>query len=227
MIGQPQLWADAVRRHLEATDGHVAVRASLAMALSLAGSQDEAIAVADGLIATAESTRNPHSLSQALLTIGVLCRVTDPPRAMETLGQSLEVARASGNQFNESHIAVVLSQLETLYGAPEAAFDYLTLAIGNYLDTGNIGTSRSPLAILAALLDRLGHYEPAAIIADFAADPVAVMAFPQITATIAHLREVLGDDRYESRAGSGRAKTNAAMAAFAFEQIDLARAQLS
>jgi hypothetical protein len=47
----------------------------------------------------------------------------------------------------------VLSQLETLYGATEAASDYVMLAIRNYLDSGNMGTSRSPLAILAALLD--------------------------------------------------------------------------
>ena len=184
------------------------------------------MAVTDGLIAAAEATRNPHSLSQALLAIGLPSAYTDPPRAMEALRQALEIAQASGNRFNESHIAVVLSQLEALHGAPEAAFDYLTLAIRNYLDTGNIATSRSPLAILAALLDRLGHYEPAATIADFAADPVARMAFPEITTTIAHLREVLGDDRYESLAQAGRAMTNAAMAAYAFEQIDLARAQL-
>jgi hypothetical protein len=227
MMGQPELWADLIRRHLEWTDGHVAVRASLAIALTLAGSQDEAIAVADGLIATAESTQNPHSLSQALLAIGMTLRVTDPPRAMETLGRSLEIAQASGNQFNESHIAVVLSALETLHGAPEAAFDYITLAIRNYLDTGNIGTSRSPLATLAALLDRLGHYEPAATVADFAANPVARMAFPQITTTIAHLREVLGDERYESLARAGQAMTNAEMATYAFEQIDQARAQLT
>ena len=77
------------------------------------------------------------------------------------------------------------------------------------------------------LLDRLGHYEPAATIADFAANPLTRMAFPEITTTIAHLREVLGDDRYESLAQAGQAMTNAAMATYAFEQIDLARAQLS
>ena len=53
------------------------------------------------------------------------------------------------------------------------------------------------------------------------------MAFPEITTTIAHLREVLGDERYESLARAGQAMTNAEMAAYAFEQIDLARAQLS
>ena len=115
---------------------------------------------------------NPHSLSQALLAIGLTFRVRrSTERQWRLSGESLEIAQDSGNQFNESHIAVVLSQLEALHGAPEAAFDYLTLAIRNYLDTGNIGTSRSPLAILAALLDRLGHYEPAATVADFAANP--------------------------------------------------------
>ena len=38
---------------------------------------------------------------------------------------------------------------------------------------------------------------------------------------------MLGDERYESLAQVGRAMTNAAMANYAFEQIDLARAQLS
>ena len=92
---------------------------------------------------------------------------------------------------------------------------------GNYLDSGNIATSRSPLAILAGLLGRLGHYEPAATIADFADDPLTRMAFPEITTTIAHLREVLGDERYDSLAQTGRSMTNAAMAAYALEQIEL------
>ena len=55
------------------------VRASLAMALTLAGAQDEAIALTDGLVATAESTQNPYSLSQALLAVGLTFRDTDPP----------------------------------------------------------------------------------------------------------------------------------------------------
>ena len=105
--------------------------------------------------------------------------------------------------------------------------EHLALAIGNYLDSGNIATSRSPLAILAALLDRLGHLEPAAAIAAFAANPLTRLAFPEVTATTAHLRETLGDDRYESLAAVGQAMSNAAMAAYAFEQIDRARAALS
>ena len=68
---------------------------------------------------------------------------------------------------------------------------------------------------------------PAATIADFADDPLSRMAFSEITTTIVHLREVLGDDRYESLAQVGSAMTNAAMANYALEQIDLARAKLN
>ena len=53
------------------------------------------------------------------------------------------------------------------------------------------------------------------------------MAFPEIPTTIAYLREVLGDERYESLARAGQAMTNAEMATYAFDQIDQARAQLS
>jgi hypothetical protein len=51
--------------------------------------------------------------------------------------------------------------------------------------------------------------------------------FPEITPTVADLREVLDDERYESIARVGRAMTNAAMSNYAVEQIDLARPQLS
>ena len=72
----------------------------------------------------------------------------------------------------------------------------------------------------------MGHLDAAATIAEFAANPLTRMAFPEVIATITHLRQVLGEDRYESLAQTGRAMSNAAMAAYAFEQIDQARAEL-
>ena len=227
-VGQPERWAEVARRQLEHTDDrHGNTRAVLAIALALSGASDEAITLTDGLIETAEASHNPFSLSQVLLAVGLAHRNGDLATALGALKRALEVARDSGNRFYESHISVVLSDLEARHGSPEAAFDHLTLAIRNYLETGNIATSRSPLAILAGLLCQLGHYEPAATIADFAANPLTRMAFPEITATIDHLREVLGDDHYDSLGRTGQAMTNSAMANYAFEQIELARAQLS
>ena len=88
-------------------------------------------------------------------------------------------------------------------------------------------TIRVPLAVLAALFDRLGRYEPAATIAGFALSPLAAAAVPEITTAIAHLRDVLGDQTYESLARKGETMTTAAMATYAYDQIDQARAELN
>jgi predicted ATPase len=226
-VGRPERWADACRVELEhADDSHGYTRASLAMALALGGAVIDAKTALRGVVAIAESTQNPHSLSTAFLAQGLVHRYAEPTTALAALRRSLNVAQESGNRFSESHTAVTLSELEVHHGAQQSAFDHLTLAMRNYHDTGNIATQRSPLAILAGLLNRLGHLEPAATIAEFANSPLTRMAFPVITTTIAHLRETLGDEVYESFARKSESMTNATMAIYAFEQIDRARAEL-
>ena len=91
-----------------------------------------------------------------------------------------------------------------------AALDHLTLAIRNYHNSGNTTTIRAPLAVLAALFDRLGRYEPAATITGFALSPIAATGVPEITTAITHLRDVLGDQTYESLARNGETMTTAA-----------------
>jgi hypothetical protein len=85
---------------------------------------------------------------------------------------------------------------------------------------------RSPLAVLAAFFDRLGRYEPAATLAGFAVNPLTPL-FTQISAAMAHLREVLGAQTYESLARKGEAMTTAEMVAYAYDQIDQARTELT
>ena len=137
------------------------------------------------------------------------------------------IAQDSGNRFIESQLATTLARLEAEHGDPLAALDYFTLAIRNYHDSGNIAYIRIALATLAALLDRLGRYEPAATIAGFAFSPLTAAAVPEITTAIAHLRDVLGDQTYESLARKGETMTTAAMATYAYDQIDQARAELN
>ena len=86
---------------------------------------------------------------------------------------------------------------------------------------------RTALAGLAAFLDRLGRYEPAATIAGFALSPLAAAGVPEITTAIAHLSDVLGEATYESLARKGETMTTAAMATYAHDQIDQARTELS
>jgi hypothetical protein len=67
------------------------------------------------------------------------------------------------------------------------------VGIRHFDDAGNTVHIRILLAVPTALLDRLGRYEPAAVIAGFAVDPISTAAFPEINTTITHLRDVLGD----------------------------------
>ena len=83
-----------------------------------------------------------------------------------------------------------------------------------------------PLAMLGTFLDRLGRFEAAATIAGFACDPVSLASVPESAATITHLREMLGDQPYESFARIGEAMTTAAIVAYAYDQIEQARAEL-
>ena len=76
-------------------------------------------------------------------------------------------------------------------------------------------------------MDRLGRYEPAARIAGFALSPLTSASVPEITTAIALLRDVLGDQTYESLARKGETMSTSAMAAYAYDQIDQARAELN
>jgi hypothetical protein len=88
-------------------------------------------------------------------------------------------------------------------------------------------TPASPLAILAAFFDRLGHYGPAATIAGFAISPFTAATTTELGAAIAHLRDALGDQTYESFARKGEAMGTAAMVSCAYDQIDQARTELN
>ena len=208
-------------------DTHVHIRAWLVFALSLAGSVGEAMDSADGLIEAAKATGNPLSLALALGAYGVAFRDADPIGALDALGRGLAIAQDSGSRAGASALAEFLARLEAEHGGTVSAFDHLTLAIRNYHNAGNTPTIRIPLAILAALFDRLGRYEPAATIAGFALSPMAAAAFPEITTAITHLRDVLGDQTYESLARKGETMTTAAIATYAYDQIDQARAELN
>jgi tetratricopeptide (TPR) repeat protein len=227
-IGQPERALEWWRTHL-AHDRHPTIftRGALVLALTVAASPEEAMTVATGLIDAAEATHNPCALSFALFAYGLAFRDANPGAALAAVRRGLVVAHDSGNRGIESFQVDGLARLEAKYGDPLAARDYLSLAIRNYHDSGNVTLVHSPLAVLAALFHRLGHHEAAATIAGFAFNPLTAGWFPEITTAIAHLRDVLGVQAYESLARKGEAMTTAAMVTYAYDQIDQARAELN
>ncbi|WP_308124107.1 hypothetical protein [Mycolicibacterium xanthum] len=227
-IGQPERAAEWCRTQLaRGRDTHTLTWASLVLSLAIAGNFDEAQAAVTGLIDAAEETRNPHALSYALLARGFAYRDSDPVRALEDMRRGLVIAQDSGNRANESHVAGSLCRLEADHGDPLAALDYFSLSIRNYRDSGDTTSIRVPLAILAGFLDRIECHESAAIAAGFAFDRLTAAWVPEISTTIAHLREVLGDRTYESLARKGETMTTAAIVTYAYDQIDQARSSLT
>jgi len=182
VIGQPERCVEWCRAQLaRGRDTHGTTGATLTATLALAGCGEEARAAANGLIEAAEATHNPYALSQALMAYGTAFRQPDPVRARDALRRGMVIAQDSGNRTNESLLAASLSRLEAEYGDPVAALDHLTLAIRNYHDAGSTTMTLGPLAVLAALFDRVGRYEPAATIAGLAINPLTTAILPEIT----------------------------------------------
>ena len=227
-IGQPERYVEWCRSYLDrGRDTHGLIRSALVNALVFVGSAEDAVLAADGLVEAAEATGNPWALAYSLLSLAWVYSDADPSRALEAARRGLAVARDSGNRFMESHMASVLAAVEVSHGDPLDALGNIILAIRNYLDAGSVAFFHSPLASLAVILDRLGHFDAAAVIASFAAlNPMSVAAGPKLADTIAHIRENLGASAYETFARKGATLTPSAIAGYAYEQIDRARTEL-
>jgi predicted ATPase/class 3 adenylate cyclase len=226
--GQPERAVEWCRAQLaRGRDTHTLTRASLVIALTVAGAGEEARAAANGLIEAAEATHNPFAPAYALWAYGFAFRDADPVCALEALRRGLVIAQDSGIRFVESLLATGLSQLEAEHGEPLAALGHITLGIRNFYESGNVAYIPLALATLAVFLDRLGRLEPAATIAGFAFGPVTASTVPQLSTAITHLSDVLGDQTYESLACKGATMTITAIVTYAYDQIDQARTELN
>jgi predicted ATPase len=224
-IGRPDQWVEWCRNIIARRPGtHTLGKAFLVMGLTIAGPSDEAMAMLDDLRSNADATDNPAVLGYALLARGLAYRYVDGVAAYDAHRRGLKIAQDSGNELIESHLAGTLAQLAAVYGEPTDAFDYLIMAIRHFYDAGSFSHLRVPLAILADVFDRLGHHEPAATISAFATTPLTRASVPEINTITSHLREVLGDEVYESLTRTGGAMTSAEMATYALAQIEQARA---
>ena len=229
-ISEPERYVAFYRGELaRGCDTHGLVWACAVVALTNAGRPEEALSLATGLIDTTAATRNPYVISFALLAYGMTVSAVDPRRAVDTLRKGLSIAQESGNRANESYLAMTLAMAlsRTEVDDPLTALDYIALAIGNYYEVSATAQIRAALGILASFLDHYGHHEPAAVIAGYASlDPTPAPTVPEFGMAVAHLREVLGAQAYESLSRKGEAMTMAAVVAFANDSMEEARRQL-
>jgi predicted ATPase len=227
-IGQSAVAADWCRTQiLRGRDTHTLIQTGLIVCLAVAGSYDDAVKATDGVIETAEAIQNPFALSYALLSCSIALFHADPGRALEACRRGLKLAEGTGNRGNETYLLSMVARLEARNGDRLAALDAIVRAVRNYQDSGNPTNMGSALAIAAIVFDSMGRYEPAAVAAGFGSSPLNEASMAELRTVIAHLREVLGSSTYESLARRGQNMTIAEIAAYAYNEIDQARAELN
>jgi predicted ATPase/class 3 adenylate cyclase len=225
--GQSERWADLCRSVIgQAAGPQTVTRSSLVMAFYFLGQGDEARAASQGLLAAADAAGNPSTACFALLALGLAFYDADPALAYDALRRSITIAQESGNRQLESASASTVWLVAVSDRDPIESLEYLMVLIRRYYDVGNVLLLHNPLATVASLLDRLEHPEQAAVISGFAANAFTRASYPQLNPTIAHLRDVLGDQSYESLARTGETMTTAEMVAYACDQIGQARTKL-
>lgn len=225
--GIPLRWAEVCQAQLERRAvNDVYIRGCRVFALSFGGLIDEAMEAAAGLAEAGAATGNPYLHTFAIAASTFPLHAKGSRAGIQTCRDGLALALESGNRFNASILALAMARFEALDAVTLEALEHLTLVLRNYHDSGNVGSIRSPLAVLSTFLDRMGRYEQAAVISGFAFSPLAQSVLPEFTTSLAHLRAVLGDDAYESLAARGESMTLASVVGFAYDQIDHARAEL-
>lgn len=225
--GEPLRWAELCQAQLERRgDNHVYIRGCRVFGLSFGGLVDDAMEAAKGLVEAGAATRNPYMHTFAIAASTFPLHAEGSDAGLEDCREGLAMALDSGNRFNASILALGMARFEALEAVTPEALEHLTLVLRNYHDSGNVGSIRSPLAVLSTFLYRVGLYESAAIISGFSMSPLAQAVLPEFSTSIAHLRTVLGDATYESLASRGESMSMAAVAEYAYGEIDHARAEL-
>ena len=229
-LGQAQECVDLCRSIIDRSPGrHDYARACLVIGLTLAGSEMEAIAESTDFPARADAESRHGNAGLAafmLYAYGYAHRDVQPSKAYEALETGLRIARDCQNRSLEAALLVSLARLAATQREPSDAFEFLTQGIRLYHDSGNFLLTTGPLAILAALLHRLGHFESAAVIGHFADNPFTRLSYPEIKATVDQLAEELGSETYRALAAKAADMTNAEIVAYAYGQIDQAQAEL-
>lgn len=226
-IDQVDRWVDWCRivmaRHPEV---HIHTRAIFALALKMAGIDDEAVEVSETLPEMVDATDNPTFAAWALFAYGTAHRDGAPAVAYDALRRGFRIAQENGSKQTESNIASMLTALAATHGEPADALDYAVVSTRFCYDSGNFYLLKNSLAGLTALFDRIGALGAAATISGYADDAFTRSAFSEFRTAVAHLRETLGDKSYESLARTGEQMTTAEAVSYALDQIDRARADL-
>ncbi len=213
-IGQPERWVEWCRSQLaRGRDTHTITRECLVYALAIAGCGEEAMAAATASSSAAEATGNPcRALACPYRPTGLPSATPIPTARWTPLRRGLVIAQDSGNRYNESHSGerAVRSRSRTRRPAgrarlPRAGHPQFPRRGQHQRCSASPWPSSPPFSTGSDATNRRPP-SPVSLSAPYRQRPS-----PNSTPPITHLRDVLGDQTYESLARKGETMTTAAM----------------
>jgi len=196
--------------------------------LQSAGRVDEALELTDSAVAAARELGNPYWISYTLWIVGLAISKVDAKRALLAWDEGVEFVREHRVKFFEGFIGRDAARLHTAEGEPEAALALFGPAIESFNQAGNVPQLIITLASVPALLERVGRFDAAAtLLGALSRESASLHHVPELVELGDRLTAQLGESRSRELATTGATLDLNDAAAYAREQIELARKTLT
>jgi predicted ATPase/class 3 adenylate cyclase/DNA-binding NarL/FixJ family response regulator len=196
--------------------------------LQSAGRVEEALALTDSAVAAARELGNPYWISYTLWIVGLALSKVDKKRALLAWDEGSEVVREHRVRFFEGFIGRDAARLHTSEGEPDAALKLFGPAIESFHQAGNVPQLIITLASVPALFERVGRLDAAAtLLGALSRESSSLHHVPELVDLGDRLTAQLGESRWNEFTTAGAMLDLNDAAAYAREQIELARKALT
>ena len=196
--------------------------------LQSAGRVEEALELTAAAVEAARDLGNPYWVAYTSWIVGLAWAKADPQRALETWDEAVAYIGAHEVRFFEGFMARDAALLHTSDGQLETALSLFGTSIEAFLRSGAVAQLVITLASLPALFERLDRPAVAGtLLGAMAREPASFHHVPSLGDLGQRLRDTLGDEKPERWAATGAAMDLNDAAAYALNQIDVARQALA
>ncbi len=196
--------------------------------LQSAGRVDEALELTDAAVAAAREVGNPYWIAYTLWIVGLAFSKVDAQRALLAWDEGVEFVAEHRVGFFEGFMARDAARLHTSDGELEASLDLFAPAVEAFRQARNLPQLIITLASLPALFERLGRLETATtLVGAMSREPTSQQHVPELMDLGGRLAGKLGDKKWSRFHSFGAAMDLNTAAAYATEQIAIARRQLA
>ncbi len=195
--------------------------------LQSAGRVEEALELTAAAVEAARDLGNPYWVAYTSWIVGLAWSKEDPQRALETWDEAVAYVGAHDVRFFEGFMARDAALLHTSDGQLETALALFGTSIEAFLRAGAVAQLLITLASLPVLFERLDRPAVAGtLFGAMAREPASFHHVPSLAELGQRLRDTLGDERPERWAATGASMDLHDAAAYALNQIDVARSAL-